>query len=125
ICGCAGSGGSGVVALDAALLDHALVGVGVDDAAAAVRGEAAPEQQGQEQADHARDHQDDADGVDVEALGGDVDREGQDGPNHQQEDAGSDAHRSSFKTSSMSPGPPYPAGTLGNTRPGPGDPISG
>src|SRR5918993_1411243 len=103
--------GSGVVALDPALLDHALLGVG--GGAAAVGGEAAPEQQGQEQADHAGDHQDDADGVDVEALRADVDREGQDGPDDQQEDAGSDAHCASFKPSSMSPVRP--------TRPGSGE----
>src|SRR5215203_1709427 len=92
-----GGAGSGVVAFDAAFLDHALFRIG--GGAAAVGGEATPEQQGQEQADHAGDHQDDADGVDVEALGGDVDRKGKDGSDDQQEDAGSDTHCASFKSS--------------------------
>jgi hypothetical protein len=38
------------------------------------------------------DHQDDPDRVEVEPRGGDVHREGQDGPHHQQKDADSKAH---------------------------------
>jgi hypothetical protein len=63
--------------LNTALFNHAFVGQGGADATAVGR-EAAPEQQRQEQADHAGDHQDDPNGVEVKARGGDVHGEGQD-----------------------------------------------
>src|SRR5919108_3080649 len=111
---------SRVVALDAAaLLDDPLLGrddplLGRDeplargDAAAAVRREAAPEQQRHQQPDHPGDHQDDPDGVDVEALGAHVHREGEDGPHHQQEDAGPDAHVIPLDSDVPLPGRAYP-----------------
>src|SRR6266540_2547792 len=42
------------------------------------------------------DHQDDADRVDVEAGGADVHGEGEDGADHQQEDAHAEAHRTTL-----------------------------
>src|SRR5215203_5620158 len=51
-----------------------------------IRRKAAPKQQRQHQAKRPGDHQDDPDRVEVEPRGGDVHREGQDGPHHQQKD---------------------------------------
>ena len=73
----------------------------VDDGRAAARpcADAAPrrpEHERQDESDHADDHQDDTDGVDVQPRHGGVDRPREDGPGCDQDQTDSDTHRSSF-----------------------------
>ena len=51
-----------------------------------------PEQQGEQSADRAHDHQDHADGVDVEPFSGDLNRKGEDRADRDEEETGADTH---------------------------------
>src|SRR5687767_14845339 len=76
--------------------DRAVVGApGLDNGRAAVDDAVtpAPDQGEHDEPDRAGDHQDDADGVDVEAFGRvGLDGKGEDRPHRKQEDAGSGSH---------------------------------
>src|SRR5512132_4182608 len=85
--------------LDRSLLDHRAA---AGDGSASTPGrQVAPEQQRVQHGNQAGEQQDDPEGVDVDAGSGGLHGEGQDGAEHHQKDADSDAHLPPSFTASM------------------------